>query len=193
MTRYILTGPAITGEVYADYSAAGALVRLDFSAAQLSEAQHWWFREHLPHTAGSVADIRAAINTPKVAVTDTRIALSFSDFWNPYGHKINRKRAEDLWNRLSAADKEAAISGIAPYFRYLAGTGFRAKKDPDTYLRTRTWEDKFPTAQPPPPKPKPVRTGETTVQNHLKNYAISQQQPKGRNRGAGNEAEPGGL
>lgn len=66
--------------------------------------------------------------------------IIFSDFWNAYGLKRDRLRAERAWNRLSAKDRQAAYAGIAPYREACQQSGI-SMMYAQGYLNNRRWED----------------------------------------------------
>lgn len=64
----------------------------------------------------------------------------FQTFWDAYGLKRERIGAEHVWNRLSAADKRAAIRGIEAYKKECQRRGINMKYA-QGYLSHRRWED----------------------------------------------------
>ena len=64
----------------------------------------------------------------------------FQAFWDAYGLKRERIGAEHVWNRLSAADKRAAIRGIEAYKKECQRRGI-SMKYAQGYLSHRRWED----------------------------------------------------
>ena len=70
--------------------------------------------------------------------------LSFNDFYKLYPLKKSRQQAEKSWNRLSKADRQAAIDKLQAYIDDCR-IEKRSFKHPSTYLNQRTWEDDFTT------------------------------------------------
>ena len=70
------------------------------------------------------------------------IDITFNNFWNTYDKKINKKRCQELWERISASDKQVCLSKINKYKSFCKANN-RIAKDPDTYLRNRSWEDEL--------------------------------------------------
>lgn len=64
----------------------------------------------------------------------------FKAFWDAYGLKREKAAAEAVWNRLSAADRRAAIAGIKTYREDCQRQGI-AMKYAQGYLSHRRWED----------------------------------------------------
>ena len=70
--------------------------------------------------------------------------LSFNDFYKLYPLKKSKQQAEKSWNRLSKADRQAAIDKLQAYIADCIQEK-RSFKHPSTYLNQRTWEDDFTT------------------------------------------------
>ena len=64
----------------------------------------------------------------------------FKAFWDAYGLKREKAAAEAVWNRLSAADRRAAMAGIKAYREDCQCRGV-AMKYAQGYLSHRRWED----------------------------------------------------
>ena len=65
----------------------------------------------------------------------------FDAFWVAYDKKVERKRTEALWSRLSKRDREAAMAYLPAY--KAAQPDKRYRKNPATFLRNRSWEDEI--------------------------------------------------
>lgn len=66
---------------------------------------------------------------------------SFEDWWNCYGKKRGRKKAEAKWNKLSHADKIACMKATPAYVASIIDKQFQ--KDPCTYLNGECWNDEI--------------------------------------------------
>lgn len=67
-------------------------------------------------------------------------APTFNEFWDAYGLKRNKLKAEPAWNRLTAQEKRAAIAGIPAYRAACQQQGI-AMMYPQNYIRDHRWED----------------------------------------------------
>ena len=65
---------------------------------------------------------------------------TFDSFWNQYALKRDKVAAQRAWQRLTAADRRAAIDGIAAYRDACQQRGI-AMMYPQGYLNHRRWED----------------------------------------------------
>lgn len=136
MKKYVLTSPKFEGAVTFGYNAESGLI-FYHNQAELTPIQLDWLMKHIPVYEQNIEALAQRIEGKLVELPPD---LSFEVFWEAYGRKINRKRAEPLYARLSDADKLKAISAIKPYDRYLERTRYRGKVDPDNYLRNHYFE-----------------------------------------------------
>jgi hypothetical protein len=139
MTRYLCT--STTGnELELRYNADGLLIFMELRGT-FTDAQWLYVTSRISMRAedGHMNDLKAV---PGLTVTEAPLTFTFDDFWQAYQEKRNKLRAEKLWARLSDADRIAAIAAIPKYDKWLSWKGI-AKKDPDTYLRNRSWEDEY--------------------------------------------------
>ena len=67
----------------------------------------------------------------------------FDDFYNQYGRKINRARAEKQWAKMNNNERHLAIKSIKKYEGFLKMHQWRQKQDPDTFLNAKMWESDF--------------------------------------------------
>ena len=115
------------------------LLAMDLRGATLNEKQRCYLVANVPVYYG--AGCEQAWGTDKLLITESELVLDFdTDFWEPYGHKVNRLRAEKEWNRLTKEQKALAVAALPAYQRYRARTGYRKPKDPENYLKQRMWE-----------------------------------------------------
>ena len=68
-------------------------------------------------------------------------APTFDEFWELYDKKVDRRKAQPLWEKLSRRDREAIIAYIPQYIEAQPDKQFR--KHPTTFLRNRSWEDEI--------------------------------------------------
>jgi hypothetical protein len=144
MKRIIITSPSFTGEVRLLYAEDGRLIQFDCTGSDgLSVKQIAWLKaqapaEFTPDLPAAFAGAKAAFHFAEEGATPT-----FEEFYEAYGVKLDKKRAETGWNRLSKADRTAAYLGIARYNRHLAAHPWKNKKEPKTYISHRSWENDF--------------------------------------------------
>lgn len=66
---------------------------------------------------------------------------TFDEFWRAYPLHRDRYRAEKTWNRLTAADKRAALAALPAYIADCQQEGIKYKYA-HGWLNGRRWEDK---------------------------------------------------
>lgn len=66
--------------------------------------------------------------------------VTFEDFWERYGYKVDKKRALDKWKKLKPAEQRRAVEYISKYKNELRRTGV-AQMYPKTYLQNKIWEE----------------------------------------------------
>jgi hypothetical protein len=136
MNEYFFTSRLFKGQLIFGYDENGILIKF-INEAELSDTQMFFLRSNFPFCDDELPKIAG-----KSGKIEKIIDLSFDRFWDIYGKKVNRKRCEDLWKRISDGDKQACLSKIKKYQVYCKLNN-RILKDPDTYLRNRNWEDEL--------------------------------------------------
>jgi hypothetical protein len=71
--------------------------------------------------------------------------FSFDTFWRIYDKKVAKEKCQKRWARISNDDKEKIISSLPNYIAATPDKQFR--KNPETYLNNKSWEDELPNPQ----------------------------------------------
>jgi len=66
---------------------------------------------------------------------------SFSEFWEFYDKKKDKQRAEKVYKKISLRDRKCIFDTLQAYKDSTPDKQYR--KNPETYLRNRTWEDEI--------------------------------------------------
>lgn len=82
--------------------------------------------------------------------------IPFDLFWDRYDKKRSKPKAENLWTRLSLEDQKLCMRYIPRYIESQPDKKYR--KDPDVFLRNRSWEDEIIFSNPSSSKPRTVIT-----------------------------------
>lgn len=97
------------------------------------------------------------------------LKTEFESFWNLYGKKISRPKCEKKWSKLSKKDRDAILAYIPGYVKSTPDIKYR--KNPETFLNNRSWEDEIITDQKESP-PSYVENGwdasKETYEEHLR-------------------------
>ena len=100
-------------------------------------------RQEVVQYAYVVNDIEAAFKDTKAMIVEDEFEVTFDMFWIAYNKKINRKRCEPIWNKLSKPKQVKAYYGVKSYDKYLKVESWRQKADPENYLRNEMWENEY--------------------------------------------------
>lgn len=65
----------------------------------------------------------------------------FSEFWEFYDKKKDKQRAEKVYKKISLRDRKCIFATLQAYKDSTPDKQYR--KNPETYLRNRTWEDEI--------------------------------------------------
>ncbi len=140
MRKFLITSPHFRGTAEILYREDGVLVKIDLSQCEMNIGITDAFKKKVP---AHLNDIETAFKDTKATVIEADFEVTFEMFWNAYNKKINRKRCEPIWNKLSKPKQVKAYYGIKQYDKYLKVESWRQKADPDTYLRNETFENEY--------------------------------------------------
>ena len=140
MRRFIITSPNFNGTVEIDYDGNGLLCNINMLNSSLGPQARLVMKATIPVV---VSAIEEAFSTTKATVIETDYAVTFDMFWDAYDKKINRKRCEPIWAKLTKLQQVQATLKISSYNKFLKATGYRTKADPETYLRAEMWENEW--------------------------------------------------
>ena len=137
MNKYILTSDKFLGEIIFEFDADDRLCHFS-NRAQLDDVQWEYVMRRMPAHSSWVKE---NFTSDYTTIMHAKADLSFENFWNSYGYKINgRTTCERLWKGLTEAEKIRALSYIHQYKAQVAQAG-TALKYPETYLRTKCWNN----------------------------------------------------
>jgi len=79
-------------------------------------------------------------NKTELSKTDIDIYIHrFEEFWDLYDKKLERRKCESKWKKLSSDDKESIMQFIPIYKQSVSSKQYL--KHPFTFLNSRIWED----------------------------------------------------
>lgn len=143
VTTYTITGKN-TGHIWQfKYRLNGVFDSWQILEGELTEQQAIWLFNpaRFPYTETMCQGWRCIKNFDVVVGEPD---LSFETFWSAYNYKVGKKvSTQKSWERLSKADRLAAIKGIAKYNRFLARKHGLEKAYPSTYINQRQWENEY--------------------------------------------------
>ena len=86
-------------------------------------------------------DQKTAPEAAKTQKNGIREEYTFEAFWSEYGKKVGKKKAEARFSKLSAKEREAIKAALPAYIAATPDRQYR--KNPETYLNGRCWEDEI--------------------------------------------------
>jgi uncharacterized protein YdaU (DUF1376 family) len=69
------------------------------------------------------------------------INVPFEKFWDLYDKKVDRKKCESKWVRLTDSERDECIKKIPAYIQATPDKKFR--RDPETYINNKSWENEI--------------------------------------------------
>lgn len=136
MIKYVMTSPKFEGKILFGFR-DGFLAYFE-NQSTLPELGIRWLFTNFPFMIDNMEDLRGKISG-KLELMPTD--LSFDAFWEAYAKKVNRKRCEPLWKKLSDAERMTCLQSIPAYNSYLKRMGNRAKLDPENYLKREAFQN----------------------------------------------------
>ena len=87
-------------------------------------------------------EIEIEIERKSVQIEDLHVPSSFENFWQLFGYKKNRKKAESAFNHLPKYKQQICIEKIPAYLAFIAGTN-TPQMHPTTWINGERWDDDF--------------------------------------------------
>lgn len=138
MKKYLISNPVFEGEVMVLYI-NGELKAIDFTQANMDAMAVEYFKNKVPVNE---QNLKSSFK-PETIIVACDVQVRFEEFWQKYNHKFNRARAEALWDRLSKSDQVVAFYALDAYHKYLRKHPTQAKLHPDSYLRTKAFNNDY--------------------------------------------------
>lgn len=137
LQEYLIIGKDASKTITLGYDADGDLERLIFDGDFTPEQRTYGLR-HAPVRHEQLAPLAKEL---KWKVKPLEFDLSFENFYELYGNKVGKKRAESRWKRLSREQKVKALLFIEKYDNQLKQQPGVQKKYPESYLNAEPWND----------------------------------------------------
>lgn len=138
MRKFLIASEGYSGEAAAVFNESGQLVTLDVSETDMSLKFSSVLFQKIPSEISAFFEYMNARDNVKCI--EASIEITFDMFWEKYNRKINKKRSQPLFNKLSQLRQAACYYGIKQYDRYLDVVNWRTKADPENYLRNEMWD-----------------------------------------------------
>jgi len=133
--KYLMKSQSFEGTVIFGFDAEGMLKYYE-NESEMNQQQSAWLLRNFPFSLGHLKEVQGKI---KGKLEEIPADLSFNAFWEKYKKKVNKKRCEPLWAKISDSERMLCLMSIKSYENYLKRTG-RAKLDPENFLKRNSWE-----------------------------------------------------
>jgi hypothetical protein len=136
MREYIFTTPLMAGFIKAGFDEHGILVKFENSAI-LTDNQftHLYNINYFPITIEKFEALKG-----KQGKIEEISTITFEKFWEEYGLKKGKIKAQKEWLKTSENDRAKAIAKIKPY-KFDCKTHNREMVYPERYLKDRRYDD----------------------------------------------------
>lgn len=94
---------------------------------------------YVGHMVNENENENVIVNKTENEKIEVEIFPTFEDFWNQYDKKVGRPRCEKLWEGIKQRERESIVDHLDKYIPSTPDKKYR--KNPDTYLRNKGWED----------------------------------------------------
>lgn len=136
-TKVILTKNTFEGRIVLTYNHDGLLVGY-LMEAEFNHKQLAFFLQMIPV---DMIQLKTVLGVHGFDAVEEIAELTFDYFYEEYGYKTGKVKAQNAWNRLSKSDRMKALQYLPKYFDFLRKSGGIAKLYPATYLNQKRWED----------------------------------------------------
>lgn len=141
MSKYIVTFKGKTQQFAftVEYNLEGLLKAIEVLDQEGHSGESIeWCKARIPAFENGLTEIGLI-----AAVEEVPQDLTFPAFWEAYGNKVNRERAQRFWAALNNTDRIAALRCIPKYHRYLKAKSNIEQKYPDTWIKNKCWNDSY--------------------------------------------------
>lgn len=140
MRRFILTHHQLPGQIELIFDQRQCIALVDFRTTDLNSIQTDFFLKECPRFINT---IEAFVKKNNFTCVEADFEVTFKMFWEKYGHKVDKKRAEAVWDKLSKTKQVQAYFGIDKYRKYLSRTHWAVQMEAKSYLKNERWEDQW--------------------------------------------------
>ena len=141
MRQFIVTSTKFKGQAVLLYNDKEVVCMIDLQQTNMDAENTSHFKNAVPLT---IKHIESGTGFSKeTTCVEVDFVVTFEMFWQKYDKKINKKRCEPMWEKMTKAKQVAAWAGIDAYEAFLLATSWRKKADPETFLRNEMWENEW--------------------------------------------------
>lgn len=137
MKTFAIYSTNFEGSITLSYNEQGRVIKMEIDA-QLSEQQHAFFFSVFP---AEIAQLEQLKILKSVKIIEVLQEVTFEQFYEAFGNKVGKVKAENVWKRLSRAEQLKAFNHLPKYKNYLKLNPGIAHLYPATYLNQKRWND----------------------------------------------------
>lgn len=82
-----------------------------------------------------------SIEDDKLELATVDVGVSFITFWDMYDKKVGKPKCEKKWDKLPVKERKAILDYLPLYKQSQPDKRYR--KNPETFLNNRSWEDEL--------------------------------------------------
>lgn len=135
MKTYIITKSTFEGRIVLDYT--GGIIECVKNESKMNDQQVRFLFKSLPILE---EEMSAFVKNYDLVVVEQIREVHFDDFYEAFGNKVGKLKAQRAWESMSKADQLKAFMYI-PKYKSIIKTKQVAMLYPATYLNQKRWED----------------------------------------------------
>ncbi|MFC5408025.1 hypothetical protein ACFPMF_01800 [Larkinella bovis] len=135
--RYSITSTRFEGELLFEFNEG--VVAAFYNNATLNDDQLAFLVKNFPMTVPTLEYIAGTTKTMSIRLVTSEV--TFSEFYDAFGLKVNRKEAEKAWEKLTLEQRHRAFESIPSYNYFLMTRPNQNRMYPDTWLRGKFEND----------------------------------------------------
>jgi hypothetical protein len=96
---------------------------------------------YVPHMVNEIENVNDTIIKTKNQDEKIEVEIfpTFEEFWNQFDKKVGKPKCQKIWKQIRQSDRESIVDHLDKYIPSTPDKAYR--KNPETYLRNRGWED----------------------------------------------------
>lgn len=138
LKRFLITSKNFEGNAEIVYNNS-VLQSINFAEAAMIPAQRKSFKEAVPV---GMHGLEAFVKQYNVVCVEAEYEVTFADFWNGYGKKLNKDRSEKLWAKMTKTEQVLCVMSLPAYHAW-RNRWNKFQYDADRYLREKMWENEW--------------------------------------------------
>lgn len=144
MKKIVLKSELFDGEINLLYNEENELLFVDLRDAVMDLKQKDFLVRKVPISYTNEKEMWASLGgKDSLSVKELPFTVTFDAWFMLYNVKRNKQRCIKLWDKMSQTDRALAYLNHRQYNRHLQLNSWKTKMEPDTYLRTRAWENEY--------------------------------------------------